>query len=55
MGITAKGCTDMRKSGTVELASSYKAFIRRAYEVASLVLRIDHLVTAKAITRVHKQ
>ena len=39
----------------VELSDSKKAVVRRAYEVASLMLRIDEQIISKEIPKFHKQ
>jgi hypothetical protein len=39
----------------VELAAVPKNFINRAYELALLTLRIDHLLLSTDIAKVHKQ
>ena len=55
IGVSEGGCTDMKSGDVVELASTHKAFLRRAYEVASLMLRIDDFITIKEFPKVHKQ
>ena len=54
MGVIRSGCTDVEEVGLFELASVIESLIQRAYEVASLVLRIDDFIYAKAIPIVHK-
>ena len=51
-GIGAEGCS---REVCVELAEVKKAMLKRAYEVASLMLRIDEQVISKERTKFHKQ
>jgi chaperonin GroEL (HSP60 family) len=55
MGIAAGGCTDMDKLGIRELASTPRAAIRRAYDVTSLLLRVDEYFYVRELAMVHKQ
>ncbi len=55
MGIAAGGCTDMDKLGVRELASTSRAAIRRAYDVTSLLLRVDEYFYVRELPLVHKQ
>jgi chaperonin GroEL (HSP60 family) len=54
-GVGENGCTDMLETNIVELASVNKATLRRAYEVTSLLLRIDGCVYVKELPFFHKQ
>jgi chaperonin GroEL (HSP60 family) len=54
-GVFPEGCADALKAGVVELAAVPKNFINRAYELALLTLRIDHLLLSTDIAKVHKQ
>ncbi len=55
MGIAQAGCVDMDKAGIRELASTPRAAIRRAYDVTSLLLRVDEYFYVREIAMVHKQ
>lgn len=55
MGIAKGGCVDMDEAGVRELASTSRAAIRRAYDVTSLLLRVDEYFYVKEIAMVHKQ
>jgi chaperonin GroEL (HSP60 family) len=53
-GVTESGCTNV-ESKVVELASVSKAALRRACEIAILLLRIDHYLYVRDLPLVHKQ
>jgi len=55
MGIGQGGCVDMDEAGVRELASTSRAAIRRAYDVTSLLLRVDEYFYVREIAMVHKQ
>lgn len=54
MGVGEQGCTDMRKANIVELVAINKATIRRTFEVASLLLKIDDYFYVKDLPSFHK-
>lgn len=51
-GIGVDGCC---REVCVELAEVKKAMLKRAYEVAALMLRIDEQIMAKEVAKFHKQ
>jgi chaperonin GroEL (HSP60 family) len=55
MGIAQGGCVDMDELGIRELASTPRAAIRRAYDVTSLLLRVDEYFYVREVAMVHKQ
>ena len=55
MGVVEQGCADMYDLKIVELASVNKSTIERAFEVASLLLRIDDYFYVKERAVFHKQ
>jgi chaperonin GroEL (HSP60 family) len=55
MGVGDHGCTDLLDAKLLELVSVNKATLRRAYEVAALLLRIDGCVYVKDLPFFHKQ
>jgi archaeal chaperonin len=55
MGVGDSGCTDIRSSSVVELASIVKTTLWRALEVASLLLKIDDYFYVKDRATFHKQ
>ncbi len=54
-GVGVDGCSDMVGAGVMDLASVKKSILKRAYEVASLMLRIDDLIVARETAKVHTQ
>ncbi len=55
MGIAQGGCVDMDGLGIRELASTPRAAIRRAYDVTTLLLRVDEYFYVREVAMVHKQ
>lgn len=55
MGVGEHGCVDMNETNVVELASVSKAIVRRAFELVSLILRIDCYFYVKDLPLVHRQ
>jgi chaperonin GroEL (HSP60 family) len=55
MGIAEGGCTDMDKLGIRELASTARAALRRAYDVTTLLVRVDEYFYVREVAMVHKQ
>ncbi len=55
MGVGENGCMDMYEANVIELASVNKANIHRAFELVSLLLRIDDCFYVKDIPKFHKQ
>jgi chaperonin GroEL (HSP60 family) len=55
MGIAQGGCVDMDVLGIRELASTSRAAIRRAYDVTTLLLRVDEYFYVREVAMVHKQ
>lgn len=55
MGIAQGGCVDMDKLGVRELASTARAAIRRAYDVTTLLVRVDEYFYVREVAMVHKQ
>jgi len=55
IGVGENGCMDMYEANVIELASVNKANIHRAYELVSLLLRIDDCFYVKDIPKFHKQ
>ncbi len=54
-GVGKDGFSDMVSMGIKDLAHTKSSVIRRAYEVAKLILRIDDFIFAKEIAKVHKK
>jgi chaperonin GroEL (HSP60 family) len=54
-GVSENGCSDMVQLKVYDLAESKSLIIRRAYDVAKLILRVDDFMIAKEIPKVHKQ
>lgn len=55
IGIGEQGCIDMYKENVIELGMVNRANIHRAYELVSLLLRIDDCFYVKDIPKFHKQ
>ena len=55
MGVGEEGCVDMFDANVVELASVNRANVHRAFELVSLLLRIDDCFYVKDIPKFHKQ
>jgi archaeal chaperonin len=55
MGVGEEGCVDMYDANVIELGSVCRANIHRAYELVSLLLRIDDCFYVKDIPKFHKQ
>ena len=55
MGVGENGCIDMYKANVIELASVNRANVHRAFELVSLLLRIDDCFYVKDIPKFHKQ
>jgi chaperonin GroEL (HSP60 family) len=55
IGVGEKGCVDMYQANVIELASVNKANTHRAFELVSLLLRIDDCFYVKDIPKFHKQ
>jgi archaeal chaperonin len=55
MGVGDQGCTDVRTTSVVELASIVKTTLWRALEVASLLLKVDDYFYVKNRALFHKQ
>jgi len=55
MGVGENGCIDMYKANVIELASVNRANVHRAFELVSLLLRIDDCFYVKEIPKFHKQ
>lgn len=55
MGIAHGGCVDMDALGVRDLLYTEKSVIRRVYDVASLLLRVDQYFYVKELPLVHKQ
>jgi archaeal chaperonin len=55
MGVGEYGCVDMYETNVIELANVNKANIHRAFELVSLLLRIDDCFYVKEIPKFHKQ
>ncbi len=55
MGVGEQGCVDMYDANVIELGSVNRANIHRAYELVSLLLRIDDCFYVKDIPKFHKQ
>jgi chaperonin GroEL (HSP60 family) len=55
MGVGEHGCADMYDANIIELGSVNRANIHRAYELVSLLLRIDDCFYVKEIPKFHKQ
>jgi chaperonin GroEL (HSP60 family) len=53
-GVSREGCADMGSLGIRELARVKASVVRRACDVAALMLRIDELMIMKGIPVVHK-
>ena len=54
-GVLRGGCGDALEAGVVELAAVPKNSINRAYELALLMLRVDHLLFSTEIAKVHRK
>lgn len=54
-GICEQGCDDMTRAEVEDSVRVKSSVIQRAYDVAVLMLRIDDLISAKAIPKFHKQ
>jgi chaperonin GroEL (HSP60 family) len=54
IGVTAHGCAHTEEVGVEDLASISRSTIQRAYEVASLLLRVDDYFYVKELPLVHK-
>jgi chaperonin GroEL (HSP60 family) len=50
-GINSEGCED---KACIDISEAKEAAVRRAFEVATLMLRIDEQITAKEIPKFHK-
>ena len=55
MGVAENGCVDMYDANVIELANVNKANVHRAFELVSLLLRIDDCFYVKDIPKFHKQ
>jgi len=55
MGVVEQGCADMFEMNIVELASVNMSTIERAFEVVSLLLRIDDYFYVRELPVFHKQ
>lgn len=55
MGVGEQGCLDMYEKNIIELGMVGRANIHRAYELVSLLLRIDDCFYVKDIPKFHKQ
>jgi len=55
MGVGENGCMDMYEANVIELASVNGANVHRAFELVSLLLRIDDCFYVKDIPKFHKQ
>jgi chaperonin GroEL (HSP60 family) len=55
MGVGENGCMDMYEANVIELASVNRANIHRAFELVSLLLRIDDCFYVKETPKFHKQ
>ena len=55
MGVGENGCIDMYETNVIELASVNRANVHRAFELVSLLLRIDDCFYVKEIPKFHKQ
>ncbi len=55
MGVAEGGCRDMDEADVRELVYTAKTVVARAFEVASLLLRIDEYFYVKELAMVHKQ
>jgi archaeal chaperonin len=55
MGVGEQGCADMYDTNIIELGSVNRANIHRAYELVSLLLRIDDCFYVKDTPKFHKQ
>ena len=55
IGVGENGCIDMFEANVIELASVNRANIHRAFELVSLLLRIDDCFYVKDIPKFHKQ
>ena len=55
MGVGEEGCVDMYDANVIELANVNKANVHRAFELVSLLLRIDDCFYVKDIPKFHKQ
>jgi len=55
MGVGENGCVDMYEANVIELASVNRANVHRAFELVSLLLRIDDCFYVKDIPKFHKQ
>jgi archaeal chaperonin len=54
IGVGELGCVDMYEANVIELGSVTRANIHRAYELVSLLLRIDDCFYVKDIPKFHK-
>jgi chaperonin GroEL (HSP60 family) len=55
MGVGENGCVDMYEANVIELASVNRANVHRAFELVSLLLRIDDCFYVKDTPKFHKQ
>jgi len=55
MGVGENGCVDMFDTNIIELGSVNRANVHRAFELVSLLLRIDDCFYVKDIPKFHKQ
>jgi archaeal chaperonin len=55
MGLTGSGCVDMYDANVIELANVNRANVQRAFEIVSLLLRIDDCFYVKDAPKFHKQ
>ncbi|HWY28806.1 MAG TPA: TCP-1/cpn60 chaperonin family protein [Candidatus Sulfotelmatobacter sp.] len=55
IGLGEEGCVDMSEKNIIELGMVSRANIHRAYELVSLLLRIDDCFYVKDIPKFHKQ
>ena len=55
MGVGEQGCVDMYDENIIELGSVNRANVHRAFELVSLLLRVDDCFYVKDIPKFHKQ
>jgi archaeal chaperonin len=55
MGVAENGCVDMYDANVIELANVNRANVHRAFELVSLLMRIDDCFYVKDIPKFHKQ
>jgi archaeal chaperonin len=55
MGVAETGCVDMYEANVIELANVNRANVHRAFELVSLLLRIDDCFYVKDTPKFHRQ